>query len=50
MDAKQLKSYFNLNEGNNPNDDTATVLGIDGKSYPTRIFYLQGNILTLNYK
>lgn len=49
MDATQLKSYFNLNKGNDPKDDTATVLGIDGKTYPTRIFYLQGDILTFNY-
>lgn len=42
MDSSQLKSYFNLNQGINQNDDTATILGIEGKSYATKIYYLKG--------
>jgi len=42
MDSSQLKSYFNLNQGNNPDDDTATILGIEGKSYSTKIYYVKG--------
>lgn len=45
MDSTQLKSYFNFNESNNPDYDTATVLGIEGKTYPTKIYYLQGDIM-----
>lgn len=45
MDSSQLKSYFNLNQGNNPKNDTSTVLDIEGKSYPNEIYYLKGNIL-----
>lgn len=47
MDFNQLKSYFNLNPGKNPNDDTATVLGVEGKSYRTTISYLNGNIFRI---
>lgn len=45
MDSSQLKSYFNFNQTNNPDNDTATVLGIEGKSYPTKMYYLKGDIL-----
>ncbi|VVC34666.1 Helicase, C-terminal,Helicase-associated domain,Domain of unknown function DUF1605,P-loop [Cinara cedri] len=47
MDFTQLKSYFNLNPGNNPDDDTAAVLGVEGKCYPVSIYYL--NEPTPNY-
>lgn len=42
MDSSQLKSYFNFNHGNNPDEDTATVLSIEGRSYPNKIYYLEG--------
>lgn len=45
MDSSQLQSYFNFNQGNNPDDDTSIVLNIEGKSYPNEIHYLKGNIL-----
>ncbi|XP_025202142.1 probable ATP-dependent RNA helicase DHX35 [Melanaphis sacchari] len=41
LDSTQLKSYFNLNQSNDPSNDTATVLGIEGRSYPTKIYYLK---------
>ncbi|XP_025407299.1 probable ATP-dependent RNA helicase DHX35 [Sipha flava] len=41
LDSSQLKSYFNFNQSNNPEDDTATVLGIEGRSYPITIYYLK---------
>lgn len=44
LDSSQLKSYFNLNQSNDPANDTATVLGIEGRSYPTKIYYIKGNI------
>lgn len=44
LDSSQLKSYFNFNQSNNPDNDTATVLGIEGRSYPTTIYYLKGII------
>jgi len=44
LDSSQLKSYFNLNQSNDPSNDTATVLGIEGRSYPTKIYYLKGDI------
>lgn len=44
MDSSQLKSYFNFNQTNNPDNDTAAVLGIEGRSYPTTIYYLKGII------
>lgn len=44
MDSSQLKSFFNLNPSNNADDDTATILGIEGKCYPSKIYYLKGNI------
>jgi len=44
MDSTQLKLYFNFNQGDNPKDDTATVLTVEGKMYPTTIYYLKGNI------
>lgn len=47
MNFTQLKSYFNLNPGKNPDDDTATVLGVEGRSYHTSISYLNGNIYTI---
>lgn len=43
MDSSQLKSYFNFNQTNSPDNDTATVLGIEGKSYPTKMYYLKGD-------
>jgi len=51
LDSTQLKSYFNLNQSNDPSNDTAAVLGIEGRSYPTKIYYLRGDIFkhkTLN--
>lgn len=45
MNSTQLKAYFNFNQGNNPDDDTVTILGVEGRSYSTKIYYLQGNIL-----
>lgn len=45
MDSSQLKAYFNFNHGNNPDEDTATVLNIEGRSYPNKIYYLEGNII-----
>lgn len=47
MDSTQLKAYFNFNQGDNPDDDTATILGIEGRSYSTKIYYLQGCILVV---
>ncbi|XP_050528421.1 probable ATP-dependent RNA helicase DHX35 isoform X2 [Daktulosphaira vitifoliae] len=41
MDSLQLKSFFNFNQTENPDDDTAAILGIEGRSYPTKIFYLK---------
>lgn len=49
MDFVQLKSYFNLNPGKNPDDDTATVLGVEGRSYRTSIYYLNGNIYNITF-
>jgi len=51
LDSSQLKSYFNLNQSNDPVNDTATVLGIEGRSYPTKIYYIKGDVfkhITLN--
>lgn len=50
MDSSQLKSYFNFNETNSVDNDTATVLGIEGKSYPTKMYYLKGDIFKLIFK
>lgn len=44
MDSTQIKSYFNLNQGDNPEEDTATVLNVEGKAYSTTLYYLKGNI------
>jgi len=44
LDSSQLKSYFNLNQSNDPSNDTATILGIEGRSYPTKIYYIKGDI------
>lgn len=44
MDSTQLKSYFNFNQSNNPEEDTATVLGVEGRTYPTTIYYIKGNV------
>ncbi|XP_050425902.1 probable ATP-dependent RNA helicase DHX35 [Adelges cooleyi] len=41
MDALQLQSFFNFNQSENTEDDTATILGIEGRSYPTKLFYLR---------
>lgn len=50
MDSSQLKSYFNFNQSNNPDNDTATVLGIEGKAYPTKLYYLKGDIFKYKLK
>lgn len=47
MDSSQLKSYFNLNQGNNLDGDTAAILGIEGKSYSTKIYYVKGRYLII---
>ncbi|XP_063229909.1 probable ATP-dependent RNA helicase DHX35 [Bacillus rossius redtenbacheri] len=41
VDAEELRNFFNLNSTKDVNQNTATILSVDGRQYPVDIFYVK---------
>ncbi|XP_071450237.1 probable ATP-dependent RNA helicase DHX35 [Hetaerina americana] len=41
VDANQLKIFFNYNRTRNEDDDTATIMSVEGRLYPVDIHYVK---------
>ncbi|KAK0162211.1 hypothetical protein PV327_008565 [Microctonus hyperodae] len=41
VDAEELRDFFNTNTSKDSTKDTATILSVEGRSYPVDIFYVK---------
>ncbi|XP_048406335.1 probable ATP-dependent RNA helicase DHX35 [Stegostoma tigrinum] len=39
LDAEKFRSFFNMNETNDPSKDTCAILTVEGRTFPVDIFY-----------
>lgn len=42
MDAKELQTFFNMNNSPDKKKDTSVILSVHGRQFPVDIHYLKG--------